>query len=87
MGVHINKFSDRFVLSRKKIYIALEDVRDIDFIWDITEVYRFDKMWRKKMPLTDIAIELKRPVESVLLLALDRIQRDQVKPRKDWKIW
>lgn len=87
MGAHINKLSDRFVTKRNKIYVALEDVRDMDFIWDMKEVFAFEKMWRRKVPLRDIAIELEATEQSVLLLALDRLQRGHIKPRRGWSIW
>lgn len=87
MGAHINKLSDRFVTKRNKIYVALEDVRDMDFIWDMKEVFEFEKMWRRKVPLREIAAELNTTEVSVFLLALDRLQRGYIKPRNGWRVW
>jgi hypothetical protein len=72
--------------SKPNIYIALEDVEEVDFFWSEFEVKRFDRLWKNDMPIEDIAKELHRSEIAVFLLSLDRVFQGKVKGR-NWKIW
>lgn len=69
------------------LYIALEDVKDTEFIWSEQEVARFEKLWNIDMPIKDIADRFGRSISSVFLLAFDRVMKGEIKGRKGWKIW
>lgn len=73
--------------TRNMIYIALEKVQDTDFFWGQREVRKFDRLWKEKTPLVEIAKGMHRSEISVFLLAFDRIARGLIDPRKNWKIW
>lgn len=75
-----------FKNKRNNIYIALEDVEDVDFYWSRKETEKFDKAWEKDTPIKEIATEMRRSEIAVFLLSLDRILKGKVKPR-DWKMW
>lgn len=70
------------------MYIACEDC---DFIWTGEELQRFRQLWRDGLHLLDIAKELKRHRNEVLILAVDQADRGYIKTRygaifgRDWK--
>lgn len=77
---------------RRKTYIALDNLRDDIWTWDyFSEVRPFDQMWREGKPFWEIAEELKRKPDAVLILAIDRILKGAIKPRpggvfgKEWR--
>jgi uncharacterized protein YjbK len=72
---------------RNTIYIALEEVEDADFYWSPKEIEKFDILWKKKTPITEIATAMRRTEVAVFLLSLDRVFRGINKPRRGWKIW
>jgi hypothetical protein len=71
---------------RNNLYIAFEELEDVDFYWSEKEVKMFDKLWKRKEPISDIANALNRDEISVFLLSLDRIFQRKIKAR-DWRIW
>jgi hypothetical protein len=71
---------------RNNLYIAFEELEDVDFYWSDKEVKMFDKLWKRKAPVADIAKALHRDEISVFLLSLDRIFQKKIKPR-DWIVW
>ena len=60
-------------------YIALEDV-DLD--WKYEQVESFDKMWNEGYSLEYISGKLKREVDEVALLLMDRCRKGYVEKRK-----
>lgn len=76
-----------FRYRRERLYIALESVKDADFIWHEREVNHFDVLWNMDMSLKDIAEQFDRSETSIFLLALDRALQGKIKARKGWKIW
>jgi hypothetical protein len=75
-----------FKNKRNNIYIALEEVEDMDFYWSPNEIKKFDTWWEKDTPLAEIATKMKRSELAVFFLSLDRVFRGKVKPR-NWKFW
>ena len=73
--------------NRGHIYVALEEVDEADFFWGRTEFREFQRLWKKKVPLAEIAETLERTEFAVLILSLDLLMRKKIKPRKGWKIW
>lgn len=61
------------------IYIACEDM---DFVWKEYQVALFEEMWVRGMPLTEIAKKLRRSVDEVFVLALDRARAGAIQKRK-----
>ena len=61
------------------IYIACEDM---DFVWKKHQVVLFEEMWNRGMPLKDIAKMLRRSVDEVFVLALDRARAGAIQKRK-----
>jgi hypothetical protein len=75
-----------FKNKRDTIYTALEEVEGADFHWGPREIKKFNRLWEKKTPITEIAKEMKRSEIAVFILSLDMIFRGKIKPRA-WKIW
>lgn len=73
--------------SRRNIYIALEDIKDLDFFWDEDDVLEFDRLWDENIPFLEIVDSLNRSLDSVYLLAIDRIIRNKIKIREGWNMW
>lgn len=73
-------------LKRNTIYTSLEDMEDTEWYWSPSEVREFDWLWKKDMPIKEMATELGRSEIAVFLQALDRLYKGRIKPR-DWKIW
>ena len=74
-------------LNRRNIYTALANVEEIDWHWSVKDVLAFDMFWGSDISLGDIARYFKRSEYDVLLLALDRLAREKIKPREGWRIW
>lgn len=74
---------DMHYMKRKsqKVYVALED-DDINFNWDEKEVELFDKLWKRRTNIMDIADALKRDPDEVMILAIDRARKGFVGKRK-----
>jgi hypothetical protein len=72
---------------RNTIYIALEDVEDVDFYWSPKEIETFDGHWKEDTSIIDIAKSMRRSELAVFLLSLDRIFKRKIKTRKDWNFW
>lgn len=68
---------------RRKIYIAIED---LDCVWDIDHVKDFEYLWNEGHTLSDIAKYLKRDIDEVAILLLDRARKGKVKSRESG-IW
>lgn len=71
---------------RNNIHISLEDLDDTEWFWSLSEVVKFDRLWKQGTPLKEMAKELRRSEVAVFLQALDRIEKGKVKPR-NWNIW
>lgn len=71
---------------RMNINVSLEDLEDTEWFWSNTEIRKLDAMWKKDMPMTEIAEELRRSEVAVFLQCLDRISKGALTPR-DWRIW
>ena len=69
---YLTKSSDRII-------VACED---LDFIWSDKEVKDFRYLWRKKMPIEDIAAYFKRTVEEVAILVFDQGLKGFLDPEK-----
>lgn len=76
-----------FKAHRDNLYLALEDINDMEFFWTDKEVKDFDELWKLKTPLNDIAIRLNKTFFSVFLMAIDRGLKGQIEPRDGWRIW
>lgn len=81
---HIENYYLR--LKRNVIYTALEDIEETEWFWSPSEIKEFDWLWNKDKPITEIADEMGRSAVAVLMLALDRIHKERIKPR-EWRIW
>lgn len=84
---YINQFAKLFRHKRNQIYVALEDVEDVEFIWSEKEIANFEILWNMDMPLAEIAKQLDCTETSVFLLAFDRGLKGAIKPRDGWRIW
>lgn len=56
-------------ISRRNIYIALEDV---DFVWDERQIHEVESMFHAGATTKDIARMVKRPLKDVIVALLDR---------------
>jgi hypothetical protein len=65
----------------RSIYMALEN-DDLNFFWDRWEVELFDKLWKRKTNIMDIADALKRDPDEVMILAIDRARKGFIGKRK-----
>jgi hypothetical protein len=63
---------------RRNIYLACEE---LNFVWDLEEVIRFDERWKAGASLLDLAEEFGRKTEEVALLIIDRAKRGKIYPR------
>jgi hypothetical protein len=63
------------------LYMALDD-EDLNFYWDEAEVELFDKLWKRRTNILDIADTFKRDPDEVMLLAIDRARKGFIKKRK-----
>jgi hypothetical protein len=61
------------------MYIACEDM---DFVWKEHQVVLFEEMWNRGMHIKDIAKMLRRPVDEVFILALDRARAGAIAKRE-----
>lgn len=68
---------------RNYIYTALEE---LDFNWDIDEVFEFEGMWNEGKSLIEIAEYFGRTHEEVAVLVMDRALKGKIKPRESG-IW
>lgn len=87
--IQMNEHLDGLYIKRLRdtLHLTLEDVPDVDFKWYGSEIRRFDYLWKKDVPIKEIALELGKSEFSVLLQALDRLIRGVIQPRKGWRIW
>lgn len=69
--------------SRTNIYIACEDM---DFTWDEKEVLEVDEMWKLGASLWQIAKQVNRDLDEVVILLIDRCKNGQIGPRPEG-IW
>lgn len=60
------------------VYIACED---IDFIWREQDVDEVERMWREGYDIRAIAKVLRRHVDEVTVLIIDRARRGTIKRR------
>lgn len=84
---YINGFAKLFKHKRNQIYVALEDVDDVEFIWSEKQIANFEILWNMDMPLTEISKQLGCTETSVFLLAFDRALKGFIKRREGWNIW
>ena len=61
------------------VHIACEDM---DFAWKEHQVVLFEEMWRRGVPIADIAKLLRREVDEVFVLALDRARAGAIRKRE-----
>lgn len=61
------------------LYIACEEM---DFIWTETEVSIVERMWREGYDIRVIARDVKRDIDEVALLVMDRARRKRIRLRK-----
>ena len=73
--------------NRRYVYTALEDAEDVDWHWSLEEVSVFQELWKSEISMKDIAAYMKRSELSILIIALDRLAKGKIKPRKGWQIW
>jgi fructose-1,6-bisphosphatase/sedoheptulose 1,7-bisphosphatase-like protein len=67
------------VEQRRTLYIACEDM---DFVWSEKDVSRFDFFWNNGLGIEKIAKRLKRDIDEVVILIMDRARKGYIKPRK-----
>ena len=72
---------------RDETYVALEEVENHDFFWSKTEINKFQRLWKKDVPLVEIAETLGRSELACMFLALDRMMKGKLTPRAGWRIW
>ena len=65
--------------SRPSIYMALEEM---DLIWNVKDVMRFDKMWKQGIGVEEMIEVLGRSADEILALALDRGAKGKIKSRE-----
>ena len=65
--------------SSNRIIVACED---LNFVWSDKEVRDFRYLWRKKMPIQDIAAYFKRTNEEVAILVFDQGLKGFLDPEK-----
>lgn len=53
---------------REELYIALSE---LDFSWYRGEVEQVAQLWRKGLPVADIAEKMKRDIDEVVILIMD----------------
>lgn len=73
------KIERRYMIQeRTNIYVACEEY---DFTWDECEVSRFRMLWQEGMSIPDMAKELKRHQNEIIILAIDQAEQSRIKPR------
>lgn len=77
----------QFPFREDKLHIALENIPDLDFIWNEGQIEYFRFLWKKQMPLVQIAEKLGKSEMSVMFMAFDQLYEKKIKPRKGWRIW
>lgn len=63
---------------RRYIYTALEE---LDFHWDIQDVWAFQEMWERGWDCGQIAERLGRTQEEVAVLVIDRANKGEISIR------
>ena len=71
---------DVLKLRPKELYIACEDM---DFSWYTEEIKYVIGGWEEGLNIYEIAEELKRDPDEVLLLLIDLAKKEKILPRKD----
>jgi len=56
---------------------------ELDFSWYPGEVEQVAHLWRKGLPVADIAEKMKRDIDEVVILIMDLARRDVIEPRKN----
>lgn len=69
---------DYFKHQRRYIYTALED---LNFHWDLQDVWSVEKMWERGWDCADIAEHLGRTQEEVAVLIIDRATKGAITNR------
>lgn len=75
-----------FKKRRNQIHISLEDLEDTEWMWSTSEIRNLEKLWKKRMPLKDMAVELGRSEIAVFFQVLDRLYKGRIQAR-NWNIW
>lgn len=70
----------------KELYIPLEEL-DEEWIWTVGEVKEFDRLWKLKIPVREMAKILGCYEATIVIMAFDRLIKGEIKPRKGWKMW
>lgn len=63
-----------------RLYIALEEM---NFDWKVEHVSEFETLWNEGYSLHEISKKLKRDMDEVAILVMDRCQKGFIKPRKN----
>lgn len=66
-------------MSAFKVQIVLEEV---DFLWDLKEVFRFRELWKSNYTLLEISKRFKRKQIEVAALILDQVDKFKIHKRK-----
>ncbi|MCR6846237.1 sugar ABC transporter substrate-binding protein [Bacillus sp. IBL03825] len=66
-------------MSAFKVQIVLEEV---DFLWDLREVFRFRELWKSNYTLLEISKRFKRKQIEVAALILDQVDKFKIHKRK-----
>ncbi|MGM9925689.1 MAG: hypothetical protein ACI35R_15695 [Bacillus sp. (in: firmicutes)] len=69
------------------VYLALDNLKDTDFLWTHGMVREFDRMYKADIPLEEIAMHFNRSKQSVIFLTFDRFLKGKVQPREGWVMW
>lgn len=70
----------RKIRPREELYIALSE---LDFSWYPGEVEQVAQLWRKGLPVADIAERMERDIDEVAILIMDLARRGIIEPRKN----
>ena len=65
---------------REELYIALSE---LDFSWYPGEVGQVAQLWRKGLPVADIAERMERDIDEVAILIMDLARRGVIGRRKN----
>ncbi|UOF90822.1 helix-turn-helix domain containing protein [Fodinisporobacter ferrooxydans] len=65
---------------RKQLYIALEDM---DFIWDMKDIERVERMWEDGISIQAMSRRLDRDTDEIAVLIIDRVRKEKIKPRRE----
>ena len=65
---------------RRNTYVACQE---LNFIWDLVDVIRFDQMWKDGLSIIEIAEKFDRDPDEIVILIIDRAQQFKIKSREN----